>query len=119
MAPPTNPSVVGGLRDADYLHLFFPIDRDWSGRFDVGLADRDSNRRILQDMDSWRSRFALRYGVVEYHNMSAYGAVALTDHLDLAANYSIVGEGRRELYAYMHPLLRNPGPRVTDRQRSS
>jgi len=111
MTPPTNPTVVAALQGADYLHLFYPIDRDWSGQFDIGLVDRDSNRRILHDMDAWRSKFTLRYGVVEYHNLSAYGAVALTDHLNLAANQSILSEGRSQLYAYMHPLLRNPGPR--------
>jgi hypothetical protein len=111
MTPPSSASVVAALQDADYLHLFYPIDRDWSGQFDTGLVDRDSNRKILKDMDAWRSLFALKYGVVEYHNVSAFGAVALTDHLNLPANHSILGDGRRELYAYMHPLLRNPGPR--------
>jgi hypothetical protein len=111
MEPPTNPSVIAQLQGADYLHLFYPIDRDWSGQFDTDLVNRDSNRRILEDMDAWQSMWALNYGVVEYHNLSSYGAIGLTDHMHLTANHSIVSNGRSELYAYMHPPLRNPGPR--------
>lgn len=111
MNPPSNRSIVQDLVGTDYLHLFFPIDRDWSGPIDADLAGRDTNRKLMADLAAWQSVASLDYGIVEYHNLSVYGAVGLTDSPYFAANFAKLAEGRDGLYAYMHPLLRNPGPR--------
>lgn len=111
MSPPRNPAVVQALADTGYLHLFYPIERDWSGLIDSNLAGRDSNRRLVTDLAAWQSVGTLDFGVVEYHNLSAFGAIGLSDLEYFAANYGRLTDGRDHLYAYMHPLLRNPGPR--------
>lgn len=111
MQPPTNREVVTALQRQDYLHLFYPIDRSWAGPIDANLSHRDSNRRLLNQMAAWRRMADLRYGVVDYHNMSAYAALGLSDYGDFAENLVLMGGRRAVLFAYMHPLLRNPGPR--------
>jgi hypothetical protein len=111
MQPPTSRSVVAALEATDYLHIFSPLERDWSGPLDANLADRDANRTFLSELAAWQSFARLRYGVVDYQNLSVYGALALSDFPAFAANFDILTRDRTALYAYMHPLLRNPGPR--------
>jgi hypothetical protein len=111
MNPPTNRRVSARLESEDYIHIFYTNDRDWSDYVSVDLGDRDSNRRMLNDLSAWQSAANLDYGVVEYHNYSIYAALGLSDFPFLAGNYSTLTTGRNTLYAYMHPLLRNPGPR--------
>lgn len=111
MQAPTNKTVIDRLVANDYLHLFYPINRDWSGRIDSGLQNRDENRKILQDMESWMRVGKLKYGVVEYHNMSSYSALGLSDQVFFSDNLSVMTTGRSALYAYMHPNLNNPGAR--------
>jgi hypothetical protein len=94
MRPPTNPTVVAELEASDYLHVFYPIQRDWSGPIDANLANRDANRQILDDMRAWLDFAKLEYGVVEYYNQSAYGAVAVTDVAFLENNYEILAACR-------------------------
>jgi Domain of unknown function (DUF4838) len=111
MRTPTNRAVTARLESADYLHVFYPIERSWSAPIDKDLGNQEANRRILSDLAAWQQSAVLDYGVVEYYNFSNYAAVGLTDHLQLAANYEVMIRGRNSLYAYMHPLLRNAGPR--------
>jgi hypothetical protein len=111
MTPPTNPQGVAALDGADYLHLFYPITRSWNGPFGASLDGSEANRRIAEDLAAWRQVAPLRFGMVEYHNQSIYGAVALTDHLHLAGSHGFLTADSNALYAYMHPLDRNPGPR--------
>jgi len=111
MLPPSNQSVVSELEGTEYLHLFYPIERDWSGRLDTNLVDRDTTRRFLETRSAWQSVADLNYGVVDYHNLSTYAGVGLSDFPDFAANFGILTRDNLALYAYMHPLLKNPGPR--------
>jgi len=111
MRPPSNGTVTSRLETSDYLHLFYLIERDWSGRFDTDLSNRDANRRILEDLTAWQSAADLDYGIVEYHNLSAYGALGLSDFPAFARTFGLLTRDRSALYAYMHPLLKNPGPR--------
>ena len=111
MRPPSNGTVTRRLETSDYLHLFYLIERDWSGRFDTDLSNRDANRRILEDLAAWQSAADLDYGIVEYHNLSAYGALGLSDFPAFARTFGLLTRDRSALYAYMHPLLKNPGPR--------
>jgi hypothetical protein len=53
----------------------------------------------------------LNYGVVEYYNYSIFAAVGLSDFPFLEQNYRLLTRGRGSMFAYMHPLLSNPGPR--------
>ena len=50
-------------------------------------------------------------GIVEYYNYSVYAAVALSDYESIVDNFEILDVDDRSLFAYMHPLLENPGPR--------
>ncbi len=111
MTPPSNPAVVAALGDIDYVHLFYPIERDWSGRLDADLSAREATRDTMAQMSAWDRVAKLDYGVVEYHNLSAYSAIGLSDMVHFPANFAAMTSGRSALYAYMHPLLRNPGPR--------
>ena len=111
MRPPTNSAVVDALRQTDYVHLFYPITRSWNGPIAPSANDSDANRQLLDDLAGWQLLAPLRYGVVEYHNQSIYGAVALTDELYLATNYEFLTDHRNALYATMHALDGNPGPR--------
>lgn len=111
MQPPGNQSTLDRLKGENYLHLFYPIERDWNGRFDSGLGDRDANRSLAAAMSRWQNVATFESGVVDYHNMSSYAGVALTDHRHLSGTLEALVSPRRGLYAYMHPLLRNPGPR--------
>jgi Domain of unknown function (DUF4838) len=111
MRPPTNEAVIRRLEKSDYLHLFYPIERSWAGDIDANLANRDTNRQFIADLAAWKLIAKFDYGVVEYHNFSAFAAVGLTDFQHLAHNFETLVAGREGLYAYMHPLLKNPGPR--------
>jgi len=111
MQPPTNRSVVDALEATEYLHVYYPIERDWSGPLDVNLPDRDANRAFLSAFAEWQSFARLQYGVVDYQNLSVYGGLGLSDFPAFATNFEILTRDHRALYAYMHPLLRNPGPR--------
>lgn len=111
MRPPTNRAVIRELERSDYLHLFYLIERDWSGRIDTDLADRDANRTIIQDLSAWQSAAAFNYGIVEYHNLSTYAGLGLSDFPYFAENFQLLTRNRSALYAWMHPLLKNPGPR--------
>ena len=109
--PPTNKAVLSALETRKYLHVFSPLERDWSGPIETDLVNREANRVFLSDIDSWGSLANLEYGVVDYHNLSAYGALGLSDFPHFARNFETLIRGRDALYAYMHPILRNPGPR--------
>jgi hypothetical protein len=111
MQPPTNRSVVDALEATEYLHVHSPLERDWCGPLDANLADRDANRAFLSAFAEWQSFARLQYGVVDYQNLSVYGGLGLSDFPTFATNFEILTRDRRALYAYMHPLLRNQGPR--------
>jgi hypothetical protein len=110
MKPPTNYSVVAALENSDYLHIFYPIERSWSQSFDAS-SPSDVNRSLTKNLDAWQSFARFDYGVVEYRNLSSYGAIGLSDFPHAAANFHSLMAERHGLIAYMHPLLRNPGPR--------
>jgi len=109
--PPTDPSLIADLEDTNYLHVFYLNERSWAGRIDDDLDNRDANRTIMDDLSSWRSIANLDYGLVEYYNYSVYAAVALSDFMYLSENHRLLTSNRRGLFAYMHPLASNPGPR--------
>ena len=110
--PPTNPYVLAELEKQDYLHVFAPLERDWSGPIDANLQDRASNQQFVSDLNGWTAIApGLRYGTKDYHNLSVFGGVAVTDHLAFARNFEFLTRDRNSLYAYSHPVLRNPGPR--------
>lgn len=111
MRPPTNLSVTSKLESVNYIHLFYLIERDWSGRVETNLVNRDANRRSIEDMRAWRSVAKFSFGVVEYHNSAMYAAVDLSDFPHFAANFSTLSLDRDAMYAYVHPLLKNPGTR--------
>lgn len=111
MQPPSNQSVISALEGTEYLHLFYPIERDWSGQLDTSLVDRSTNRRLVENLAAWQSAADLNYGVVEYHNLSTYTGVGLSDFAHFAANFDFFTRNMTALYAYMHPLRQNPGPR--------
>jgi hypothetical protein len=111
MRPPTNHTFTDQLEGCDYLHLFYLIERDWSGSLVADLDTRDTAREMLENLRAWAAFTTVPSGVVEYHNVSTSGGVAVTDLAHLAANYRAVMSGKSGLYAYMHPLLANPGPR--------
>jgi hypothetical protein len=111
MQPPTNPTFTDQLEGCDYLHLFYLIERDWSGSLVADLDARDTTREMLDNLRAWAAFTTVTSGVVEYHNVSTSGGVGVTDLAYLAENYRAVMSGKSGLYAYMHPLLTNPGPR--------
>lgn len=111
MEPPTNYEVTSELEGTDYLHIFYPIDEDWSDVVNRNLDLRDSNRKLMQNLNAWQTAARLNYGVVEYYNFSNYAGLCLTDFRFLAGDYAVLTQDRTALFAYMHPLLKNPGPR--------
>lgn len=108
--PPENLDVMSELKNKDYIHIFYLNERGWSGKIDANLINRDSNRFIVNKLDEWVSIEDLNYGIVEYYNFSSFSALALNDFQYLAYNYQVLSSKRRGLFAYMHPLLKNPGP---------
>jgi len=111
MEAPTSQAAVRAVAHEDYVHVFYPIDRSWGGPVADRAAGRDANDRIMEAMARWQAVARLPYGVVDYHNVSTFAGVAVTDHPHLQANLGTFTEGRTALFASMHPLLRNPGPR--------
>lgn len=111
MQPPTNSTVTAALAGTNYVHVFYPIERSWSGRIDDPAADRDANLRLVATLAAWQDRAPLAFGVVEYHNLSSFAGVGVTDEIHFADNFELLTAGRSGLIASMHPLLRNPGPR--------
>lgn len=115
MQPPTRTDTMRALESADYLHLFYPIDRSWAGPIDDTSAAREANQRLLTTLSQWRGAgAALKCGVVDYHNLSVFAAVAVTDVPYLRSNLDrLVSSSLHmdQVLASMHPLLRNPGPR--------
>ena len=111
MQPPTNQVVIDRAQQLGYLHLFYPIDRSWAGAIDANLVDRDTNKKLFEALAAWKSVAKLNYGVVEYHNLSSFAAVCVSDAAYLSHNFEALSTGREGLFAYMHPLLANPGPR--------
>lgn len=111
MVPPTNQSITAALQTADYIHIFYLNERDWSDYIDSNLSNRDANRKIVSDLAAWKVVADLNYGVVEYYNYSVFAALGLSDFPFLAGNYETLVPGRGSMFAYMHPLLTNPGPR--------
>lgn len=111
MEPPTNQSITAELKSADYVHIFYLNERDWSDHIDANLSNRDSNRKIVSDLAAWKAVAKLNYGVVEYYNYSIFAALGLSDFPFLAGNFETLTPGRGSMFAYMHPLQTNPGPR--------
>ncbi len=109
--PPTNQAVVTELASRDYLHLFSALERDWAGPIDANLQGRAANQEFVSELEKWAAVARLRYGTIDYHNLSVFGGVAVTDHLSFAKNFEFLTRDRNSLYVYMHPVLRNPGPR--------
>ena len=111
MMPPANKKIISKLEDDGYLHVFYPIDRSWAGEIDSDLKNRHANRKFIQNLAEWKAVAKFNYGVVEYHNFSAFAAVGVSDMQYLDHNYEALIAGSSGLFAYMHPLLKNPGPR--------
>jgi hypothetical protein len=64
----------------------------------------------MSQIDAWKSSAKLAYGVVDYHNMSRYCGLAITDYQNFANNYAALGKGGMELFGYMHVAGGDPGP---------
>lgn len=111
MTPPTNPKITARLENARYVHIFYPIDRSWSGEIDSDLANSSVNNKFAQQLVKWEKMAKFSYGVVEYHNFSVFAAVGLSDMQYFDHNFKVLTSTRDGLFAYMHPLLKNPGPR--------
>lgn len=111
MMPPTNQKIIARLENARYLHIFYPIDRSWSGEIDSDLENRRANNKFVQSLAKWKAAAKFSYGVVEYHNFSVFAAVGLNDMQFFDYNFKVLTSARDGLFAYMHPLLKNPGPR--------
>ncbi len=110
MDAPSNADNAKRLEGKAYMHLFYPIERDWSPlrqRPDASF----NNDRIARQISNWRSQASLAYGFVDYHNMSRYGGLALSDFPNFASNSAVVSQGGLALSAYMHVALEDPGPR--------
>lgn len=111
MEAPTSSPVVRSLAAERYVHLFYPIERSWGGPLGEKGAGRSVNERFLRAAAAWQAATPFSFGVVDYHNVSTFGGVALTGHQNLLGDLdTCVGIGGA-VFAYMHPLLRNPGPR--------
>jgi hypothetical protein len=112
MEPPGSAAAVREVDSEDYVHVFYPIDRSWGGPVADDGAGREANRRVLAAMQGWQAAAPrLARGVVDYHNVSTFGAVAVTDLRYLESNLDTFVGGSSALFATMHPLLSNPGPR--------
>ncbi len=111
MMPPTNQKIIARLENARYLHIFYPIDRSWSGEIDSDLENRRANNKFVQNLAKWKEAAKFSYGVVDYHNFSVFAAVGLNDMQFFDHNFKVLTSARDGLFAYMHPMLKNPGPR--------
>jgi len=109
--PPTNLEVVAKLEHLNYIHVFYPNERSWAGVLDSNLDVRSSNEFIVHCLDQWLKVANFPMGIVNSYNLTNYSGVAITDFEYFADNFAIQTSGREELFAYMHPLLNNPGPR--------
>ena len=108
---PTNTDVVEKLTNSNYLHVHYLNERSWSGHIGENLKQQDENRRLVENMEAWRSKSDFGYGIVEYYNYSFFAGIALTDFRNIAKNLDLLGRKNLSLLAYMHPLASNPGPR--------
>lgn len=110
MDAPTDAANAKRLEGKAYMHLFYPIERDWSPlrqRPDASF----NNDRISRQISDWKKAASLAYGYVDYHNMSRYGGLALSDYHNFAANHEVLSQNGLILFAYMHVALDDPGPR--------
>lgn len=108
--PPTNLEIIRRLKNLNYVHLFYTNQRSWSGRISQNLETQEANNRIIDSLTKWKVVFD-NTGIVEYHNYSVFSAVGVDDFEFAADNYEYLTENNTQLFAYMHPLLKNPGPR--------
>ncbi len=92
-----------------YLHLFYPIERDWSPL--AGGRDATAiNRRLMKQVDAWKSSAKLAFGLIDYHNMTRYCGLALTDYQNFSGNLAAVGNGGLAMLGFMHVARGDPGP---------
>lgn len=113
--PPTNTSIIHLLENnPNYIHIFYPIERSWIA---YDTSDENTvNTHYLTSIDKWKESAHLQYGLVDYHNMSSFNGIALSDYRHFESNFSIANHGLNALYAYMHPVYPHPGPRnITNR----
>ena len=109
--PPSNQKVVQRLENLEnYIHVFYPSVRDWSYSIASNLDQSDVNKELHDYILSWQKTTNLNYGVVTYNNKSNYSGLAITDHLNFARNFDFYFPKKAGLYAYMHPIKKNPGP---------
>ena len=109
MVPPEYAENAKRLEGKPYLHLFYPIDRDWlplAGNTNISAR----NQKIVSQINAWKSSAKLAYGVVDYHNMTRYCGLALTDYKNFANNYAALNKGGLALFGYMHVAGGDPGP---------
>lgn len=110
MVPPRYAESARRLEGKPYLHLFYPIERDWSPlAYSSGVTA--TNRRIMDQINGWKASAKLAYGVVDYHNKSKYGGLALNDYQNFADNYAALEQNGMSFFAYMHVTRGDPGPR--------
>lgn len=113
--PPTNTSIIKLLEKNDnYIHIFYPIERSWVA-YDTS-SENTVNSHYLTSIDKWKESARLQYGLVDYHNLSSFNGIALSDYRNFEVNFSIANNELNTLYAYMHPVYPHPGPRnITNR----
>lgn len=110
-APPTRLDIVQVLAGSNYIHVFYPIFRSYAGAVTDHLDQRTGNRRLMADLQQWRTFQGLRTGVVEYYNFSQYGGLPLDESQTFRQDYdALMGQGDG-IFAYMHPVRSNPGPK--------
>lgn len=109
--PPTRLDIVQALAPRDYIHLFYPIYRSFSGPVDSQLDKRTGNRRMMEYLREWKTLNGLSMGMVEYYNASHYGGLTINESETFQDDYSTLMKGSTGLFAYMHPVRSGAGPR--------
>jgi len=109
--PPTNLLVLKKLAGLDYLHIFYTNERMWSSIINKNLGIYSAHQKLVDQLTVWKTLLKNPMGIVEYHNYSFYGALAIDEFNNLPENHQYLTADDMVLYAYMHPLLQNAGPR--------
>ena len=108
--PPTNQDITTALSGFDFVQVFHMNERDWHSPVMRPDAWNEPNRRLLTSLDAWQSA-DLPGGTMEYYNYSILGDLAVTDLPHMFSNIRASTAVNHELFAYMHPLLEEAGPR--------
>jgi len=111
MQAPTNKTIIKSINTSNnYVHIIYPSTRDWSSPISIKTEKSDENMKLITAIGHWNKSADFQYGLVDYNLKSNYSGIAITNHMQIAADFDYYFQQNIDLYAYMHPIKVNQGP---------